>query len=355
SDTTPGASSWTVTVNWGDNTSPTTFTTNSQGSLGSQSHTYAQAGTYTATVTVTDNQNVSNAATFQVTVSSTTSGLVNFVNFETGDFSQTAAHQGGAIVTSPALDGTFSLQLFRSNSVAWAEIRQSGSTFYNLPTAFYSFLFQSASQTGEGGIVNFQDANGNYKAALHLSPSGKLLFYDANGNLLAVGTTTLLPNQTYKISAMIGTGVNAPFEILVNGNVELSGTGNLGNGNNGSIRLGGNSAYTTNYYYDDIAINSQMFQGAALPGTSTHRQVNGEIQVGNISITPGGSLLPSANGNAVPKVLPVMPSDLALLLQTAGNDRNSLLWSLENQGAVTPAQIDSFFTDLGTGLAKEIA
>src|SRR5579871_4846022 len=261
SDTTPGASSWTVTVNWGDNTSPTTFTTNSQGSLGSQSHTYAQAGTYTATVTVTDNQNVSGSTTFQVTVSSSNVGLINFVNFETGNFNQLAAHQGGAIVTSPTLSGSFALQLLRNNSVAWAEIRQNGSTFYNLPTAFYSFQFQYASQTGEGGIVNFQDANGNYKAALHLSPSGKLLFYDANGNLLAVGTTTLLPNQTYTISAKIGTGVNAPFQILVNGNVELSGTGNLGAGNNGSIRLGGNSAYTTNYYYDNIAIAANGFPG----------------------------------------------------------------------------------------------
>src|SRR5207237_586678 len=38
---------WHVAVNWGDSPTPTTFTTSSQGSLGSQPHTYADNGTYT--------------------------------------------------------------------------------------------------------------------------------------------------------------------------------------------------------------------------------------------------------------------------------------------------------------------
>src|SRR5262249_18712639 len=161
-------------VNWGDNSPHTTFTTGSQGALPAQAHTYNAAGTFTVTVMVADNLNVSGSGTFQVTVSSSNSGLVNFVNFETGDFSQTATHVGGGIVSSPALDGNFSLQLLRNNSKANAEIRQSGQTYYNLPTAFYSFLFRLASQTGEGGVVNLQDGSSGYKAALHLSTTGKL-------------------------------------------------------------------------------------------------------------------------------------------------------------------------------------
>src|SRR5262249_39969904 len=153
-DTTPGANSWTVDVNWGDASAHTTLNVNSQGALPAQAHTYGATGTFTVTVMVTDNANVSGSGTFQVTVSSNP-GLVNFVNFETGDFSQTATHMGGAIVTSPALDGTFSLQLLRNNSKANAEIRQNTTTYYNLPTALYSFLFRWASQTGEGGVVNF--------------------------------------------------------------------------------------------------------------------------------------------------------------------------------------------------------
>ena len=168
---------------------------------------------------------------------------MNFVNFETGNFSQTALHQGGAIVTSPALNGAFSLQLARANSVAYAEIRASGSTYYNLPTAYYSFLFEFSSNPGEGGIVNFQDTASGYKAAIHLSSSDQLLFYNQNGTLLATGSTTLQPNTVYTISAMIGTGSNAAWQVLLNGNSQLSGTGNLGTTNNGSIKLGGNNPY----------------------------------------------------------------------------------------------------------------
>ncbi|HLJ92043.1 MAG TPA: PKD domain-containing protein, partial [Gemmataceae bacterium] len=344
SDTTSGANSWTVNVNWGDNTSPTTFTTTTPGSLGSQSHTYAQAGTYTATVTVTDNQNVSGSTTFQVTVSPSNIGLVNFVNFETGDFSQTAAHLNGAIVTSPALDGTFSLQLQRNNSVAWAEIRQNGSTFYNLPTAFYSFQFQYASQTGEGGIINFQDANGNYKAALHLSPSGKLLFYDANGNLLATGTTTLLPNQTYTISAKIGTGTNAPFEVRINGNVELSGTGNLGAGNNGSIRLGGNNAYTTNYYYDDVAIAANGYPGGNAPppgGAAT--LVAGQHQAVAVG-DPAGMVLAAANGSSSSDSLPLLTNQSSP--QVVAEQESGMLHSIAHSDVMAQrTALDSVFAD----------
>src|SRR5207244_1003551 len=141
------------------------------------------------------------------------SNLINSVDFETGDFSQTATHVGGKIVTSPALDGHFSLQLLRNNNVANAEIRQSGTTYYSLPTAEYSFLFKAASQTGEGGVVNFQDASSGYKAALHLNAAGKLVFYDAKGVALGIGKTVLSPNQTYTISAKIGTGSNAAWEV----------------------------------------------------------------------------------------------------------------------------------------------
>jgi hypothetical protein len=188
---------------------------------------------------------------------------LNYVNFETGNFSQTATHTNGAIVTSPALDGTYSLQLQRNNSVANAEIRAGGSNYYNLATAFYSFKFEYASQTGEGGIVNFQDTTGGYKAALHLSSTGHLLFYDINGHLLATGNTQLQANTVYTISAAIGTGSDAPWEILINGNMEMSsdqsGDGNLGTKANGSIELGGNNAYTTNYYYDDVDVNAGSF------------------------------------------------------------------------------------------------
>jgi len=64
----PDGSPWTVAVNWGDGTVNTTFTVSTAGSLGSQSHTYAEEGTYTATITVTDSSNLSGSGTFKVSI-----------------------------------------------------------------------------------------------------------------------------------------------------------------------------------------------------------------------------------------------------------------------------------------------
>ena len=54
---------WTVVVNWGDGKTDT-FTVAAAGSLGSLNHTYAQDGSYTATVSVTDKDGMTGSATF---------------------------------------------------------------------------------------------------------------------------------------------------------------------------------------------------------------------------------------------------------------------------------------------------
>jgi hypothetical protein len=86
SDPNPYTGPWTVTLDWGDGTQDDTFTVNSQGSLGSFSHTYAEesgpanpfsSGAYTITVGVSESDNPfpffffggAGAATFQATVS----------------------------------------------------------------------------------------------------------------------------------------------------------------------------------------------------------------------------------------------------------------------------------------------
>src|SRR5439155_4262912 len=131
-----------ATINWGDGTTTNGTISQSGGTFTvTGSHTYTQVGSFTLTVAIIHENAPTTTVSGTVTVSTTTVGVVNFVDFETGDFSQTALHTNGAIVTNPALDGRFSLQLLRSNSVANAEIRRPDKTFYSLPTVFYSFLF----------------------------------------------------------------------------------------------------------------------------------------------------------------------------------------------------------------------
>ncbi len=59
---------WNVDVNWGDGTANTVFSVSAQGSLGTQTHTYASAGTDSVTITVTDPSENSGSATFNVSV-----------------------------------------------------------------------------------------------------------------------------------------------------------------------------------------------------------------------------------------------------------------------------------------------
>ena len=65
----PGLSDnpWSVDVNWGDSTT-TTFSTSSQGTLTPKSHTYSTSGTFTVTVKVTDKDLGTDSKTFTVTV-----------------------------------------------------------------------------------------------------------------------------------------------------------------------------------------------------------------------------------------------------------------------------------------------
>src|SRR5205814_4471651 len=64
----PGPDSpWSVDVDWGDGSSHTTFSKTATGPLGSQSHTYADNGSYTVKVKVTDKDGGYGSATFNGT------------------------------------------------------------------------------------------------------------------------------------------------------------------------------------------------------------------------------------------------------------------------------------------------
>ncbi|HLJ93837.1 MAG TPA: hypothetical protein VKU02_11680 [Gemmataceae bacterium] len=69
SDPTTNATSWTVDVDWKDNTAHTSFTITAQGALDPKPHTYYEEGSYLAAVTITNNLNTFGSATFLVTVS----------------------------------------------------------------------------------------------------------------------------------------------------------------------------------------------------------------------------------------------------------------------------------------------
>jgi Tol biopolymer transport system component len=62
-----GGGPWTAVVNWGDGTADTTFNIPAVGTIPAQSHTYARAGTYTMSITVTDSSGLSDTETSTIT------------------------------------------------------------------------------------------------------------------------------------------------------------------------------------------------------------------------------------------------------------------------------------------------
>src|SRR5207247_3284490 len=68
--TDPGSdANWTVSVDWGDSSSPTGFTMSAPGTIPAQSHTYADGpNDYTVSVTVTDKDGASDTKSFSVHV-----------------------------------------------------------------------------------------------------------------------------------------------------------------------------------------------------------------------------------------------------------------------------------------------
>jgi ABC-type polysaccharide/polyol phosphate export permease len=141
----------------------------------------------------------------------------------------------------------------RSPGIGDYEIGRRNNTSYDLPTAYIRFLFEYTSDASAGSIVDFQDAEGRYKCALHLGPANTLVFYDTDKTVVGSGTTLLAPGQVYAISAKVGTGSNAAWEIRINEDREMSGVANLGNANNGSLKL------ATTYNYQDVSINSHAW------------------------------------------------------------------------------------------------
>ena len=69
---------WTVDVDWGDSGAHTTFTKTAMGAMGTKSHTYADNGTYTVSVNVTDKDGGKSTKTFKILVGNVKPTITSF-------------------------------------------------------------------------------------------------------------------------------------------------------------------------------------------------------------------------------------------------------------------------------------
>src|SRR5204863_9497825 len=95
---------------------------------------------------------------------------------------------------------TYTSHFRPSNSIANVEIRQSGTTYYNLPTVYYQFLFEYSCRRRHTGVLRDWGSDVCSNDVLHLSAADKLLFYDGSGTLRGTGSTVLQAGQVYVLS-----------------------------------------------------------------------------------------------------------------------------------------------------------
>jgi hypothetical protein len=136
---------WQVDVNWGDNTADSIFAATSQGSIASQSHTYDDAATYMATVTVSDNTSGTGSAKFVVTVNPVPPAAAIL------GVPSTNPAEGAVVTLSGSATSVSSLDTVEGFSFSWT-VTKSGITV----------------QTGTGNTfgLNLNQGRGNYVVSL---------------------------------------------------------------------------------------------------------------------------------------------------------------------------------------------
>ena len=330
---------WTVDVNWDDGTPDTTYTVTSLGAL-SQSHIYAEEGTYNATVTVTDQTtNQSHSITFQATVvdAALTAGTATVSNSTEG-------------VTPASLIATFTdantgapTSDF-SGTINWGD----GST----PTSF-----TSANVTGSGGSYTVSGVShqygegGNYAVTVTVNDDG--------GN-----TTTITGSATVgPASPMINTQQQPP-SATVGSSIADKATVSGGNNPTGTV--------TFNLYNNSTASGTALFTDteSLVSGTATSKgytametgtdywvaTYNGDSN--NSSVTSGTAYEPVTIGPASPMInsqqqppTAIVGSSIADLATVTGgyNPTGTVTFNLYNNpnGTGTP-----LFTDPNEPLAS---
>jgi hypothetical protein len=166
----PDGGPWTVDVNWNDGTPDTVFSVSTAGSLGSQTHTYADEGTYAPAIKVTDSTGLSNVKAFSVSVSDrvlTATGGFSVRATEGNDSgSQQVASFTDANPTAPLGDFTATINWGDNTTPTTGTITQPG----GVGTAFlvfgsHTYAEESAPGTPYTITVSITDVGGSTASA----------------------------------------------------------------------------------------------------------------------------------------------------------------------------------------------
>jgi hypothetical protein len=177
---------------------------------------------------------------------------------------------GASIQTSNTRRGAFSLKLLPvTTGTAVGQLALwSTAGVQNLTTGlgatiwitYYLYIVALPSSSEE--ILQVLNTANAMHAAVRMTSTGTLDFYNAANSLVVSGTTTLSLNTWYRIDVKVGTSATvAPYEVRINKVSEYSGTAALTATNPGGVNFGkttnrngsGYEIYVRDGYIDDAA------------------------------------------------------------------------------------------------------
>jgi hypothetical protein len=199
--------------------------------------------------------------------------VLNFTGFETGDASECAVSGTTAFSTTTIRTGSYALRVNpTTTNVGSARVQGqlADGTFsaWDAATVYVRFYFRYATAPASNSEEIFvaQDQATGGKFFLRINSAGNLMAFASDGTTQSgsTGSSTLNAGTWYRIEAQVGTGLNANYEVRLNGNVELSGTNNLSFSNNGAVLFGksvNRNGQTVDFFYDDIVVDDAAYPG----------------------------------------------------------------------------------------------
>lgn len=194
-------------------------------------------------------------------------GILFFDGFERGTHT-TQIHPwetglaDGATVRTGARSTTFSNTVTKMFDYSRISDRTSADPRFNESDVYIScYLYFDVLPTAEGTLITVVSINDATKCRIMFnSDTDTLRVRDSASTILDTGTTEILTDEWYRIDFYVGTGASGNYEVRINNNLELSGTGNLTTDNTGSIEF--RDGITGQISMDDVVMRDDMFHAA---------------------------------------------------------------------------------------------
>jgi hypothetical protein len=285
----PGAANvWQVDVSWGDGTPDTVFSTFIRGSLGTQSHTYATAGSYAITITLTDvDGNFGQMSSPNVMV------LPSLVVTNTSDSGPGSLRQAISDANLYYANGTIT---FAANVTGTITVASSA-----LPQMTRGLSIQGpganvlAVSGGNLYRVYSIGSHGNVQiSGLTISHGGNVLsgggVYVKTGGNLTLSNDVITNNSAVLGGGIYTSGITTLTNVIIQNNVAAS-TGLITSGGGVYVQTGGNLTLS-----NGVIRNNTANYGGGIHNNGITTLTNVAIQ-NNVATSDGGGISAATFGN----------------------------------------------------------